>query len=203
MEKHTKNNSKKHIIAGLLNHETQRGSLIRFIILVLIVLVYLVFVTRRFGAGNGFFIALLTWSFFVFCTPIADAGFLVGFPTRLLFKVRMLHSQIGVWLVALLLNLYTFFFRPDLYQNTLILKLFHHILEQPIPYWSIILISGIGTFLSIYFGDELMDVTSHKNREKYHRHWNKYQIILLIFLFVFIVILYDFLLNKMGVNIHL
>lgn len=195
--------SKEHICTKLLKHDTKRGSLIRFILLMLIVLLYLFFVTRKFGAGNGFFIAILTWSFFVFCTPVADAGFLVGFPTRLLFNVRMLHSQIGVWLVALLLNLYAFFLRPDLYHNTLILKLFHHILEQPFPYWSIILISGVGTFLSIYFGDELLDVAAHAKRKKYHKHWSKYRIIVLVFLFIFVVILYDFLLTKMGVNIHL
>ncbi len=51
---------KRNICANILNHETKKGSLIRFIILVLIVLVYLIFVTRRFGTGNGFNIAIFT-----------------------------------------------------------------------------------------------------------------------------------------------
>ena len=128
---------------------------------------------------------------------------MVGFPLRIFSKVRMLHSQIAVWIIATFLNLYAFFFNPDIYHNTLILKLFHHILVQPFPYWIIIIISAIGTYLSVYFGDELLDVTTHKNREKYHKHMNKYQFITFVFLISIVVVIYDFLLKKMGITIHL
>ncbi len=183
--------------------KTQRHSFLRLFFLTLTLVVYFIFVAKKFGAKDGLFISILTWSFFVFCTPVADAGFMVGFPLRIFAKVRMVHSQIAVWIIALFLNLYALFFNPDIYHNTLILKLFHHILVQPFPYWIIIIISAAGTYLSIHFGDELLDVTTHKNREKYHQHLNKYQIITFVFLILLIIVIYDFLLKKMGINIHL
>lgn len=177
--------------------------LLRLTLLVVILMIYFVFTAKKFGTGNGLYISLLTWSFFVFCTPVADAGFMVGFPLRIFANIKMMHSQIGVWIAAFLLNIFAFIFNPDIYHNTLILKLFHHILIQPFPYWIIIILSAAGTFFSTYFGDELINVVSHKNREKYHKHLNKYQIIVFVFLILFILVLYEFLLKKMGVNTHL
>jgi len=190
-------------ITDLVKHETKRDSLIKFTLLFLVLITYLIFVSLKFGHGQGFLITLLTWSFFVFCTPVADAGFLLDFPIRLITKIRMMHSEIAVWIIAFFINLYAFMVMPQIYQNTFLLKLFYHIIVQPFPYWSIILISGIGTFFSIHFGDEIMDVAIHSKRKEYHKHISKYQLILFIFIIVLIVILYDFLLKKMGINIYL
>jgi hypothetical protein len=63
------------------------------------------------------------------------------------------------------------------------------ILTTPKPYWLIILLSGIGTFLSIRFGDELMDVMHYKDRLFYSRHQFKHEILLVIF---FIVVLFGY-----------
>lgn len=157
----------------------------------------------KFGTKNGFFVTVLTWSFFVFCTPIADAGFILAFPVRLLLKVRMRYTQLASFVIALFLNFYTFFFLPEEYSKTVILNLFYHILSQPFPFWGIILLSIIGTIFSIYFGDELIDVTKHSKRKKYHKHKAKYQIIVAVFVLAVTLVLYDFLLKKLGVNIPL
>ncbi|NOZ80764.1 MAG: hypothetical protein GXP63_03765 [DPANN group archaeon] len=184
-------------------HRTKIHSLVRFSFLVLIIIGYGAFISRKFGAGQGLFITALTWSFFVFCTPIADAGFLLDFPVRLLTHVKMIFSEMGVWTLAFSLNVFTLLVHPEIYQKTVLLRLFYHIISQPWPCWTIILISVAGTFLSIYFGDELIDVAEHKDRVKYHRHLGKYQVLIFIFLIIFAIILYDFLLKNMGMTIPL
>lgn len=77
----------------------------------------------------------------------------------------------------------------------------HAILTHPFAYWSVILLSAAGTFLSIKFGDELMDVINHKGRDFFHKHAFKHEIIILIF-FVIIFIGYYTLLTTLGIDIN-
>jgi len=93
----------------------------------------------------------------------------------------MLYSEIIVWIIAISINIYAFFLLPQIYQKTLLLRIFHFILEKPIPFWVIIFISAIGTFLSVYFGDELIDVVSHNERGKHQKHKLKYRLSIFIF----------------------
>ena len=58
----------------------------------------------------------------------------------------------------------------------------------------------IGTFLSIYFGDEMIDVVKHEEREKYHKHKHKYYFVFMLFLIVVVILVYDWLLNRMGIG---
>ena len=184
-----------------LTHETKRNALRKFVFIFVIVILYFIFVSLKFGLTNGFWVTMLTWSFFVFCTPIADAGFLFDFPIRLTTGIRMIHSEIGVWIFTVSLNIFTIMTNPSIYQKTIILRLFHYIISHPFPYWSIIVLSAIGTFLSVYFGDELVDVARHKNRVKYFKHKGKHELVIFIFLIVLVIILYEFLLNQLGINI--
>jgi hypothetical protein len=185
----------------LLKHETKRITLIKFFFVLVLFLVYLLFVSLKYGLKNGFLIALLTWSFFVLCTPIADAGFLFDFPVRLLLKVKMIFSETLVWIFAISLNIYVLTFKSEIYSRTLLLKLFYFILTHPFPYWLIIILSFLGTFLSIYFADELLNVVEHKERLNYFLHYEKYKILMFLFLISFIILLYKFLLHELGVNI--
>jgi hypothetical protein len=185
----------------LIKHETKRFVLIKFSLVLLVFLAYTGFVIWKYGAKDGLLVSFLTWSFFVFCTPIADAGFLFDFPIRLITGMKMIYSEILVWTFAFLLNLYALIFKPEIYEKTLLLKLFKFILTHPFPYWLIIILSFIGTFLSVYFGDELLDVVTHKERIKYFLYHDKYKILLFIFLIAFILVLYDFLLKELNINI--
>ena len=187
----------------LLSHETKLHTLLKFGFVFIIFFLYFLFIAKKYGIQDGFFVAILTWSFFVLCTPIADAGFLIDFPLRLITNIRMIFSELIVWIIAIALNIYAFFITPAVYDITPLLNIFKHILEKPIPFWSIIFISAIGTFISIGFGDELMDKTKHHEREKYHKHKNKHRIILMIFLFAIAFVIYDFLLKTLGINIPL
>jgi hypothetical protein len=55
---------------------------IKFLLLFTILIFYFAFISFKYGVKDGFAITLLTWSFFVLCTPIADAGFILDFPIR-------------------------------------------------------------------------------------------------------------------------
>ena len=186
---------------SFLKTETRKSALVKFFLLVLILSAYFLYVQHRFGGRQGILVTILTWTFFVFCTPIADAGFVLAFPIRLLIGVKMVYTQIFAYFLAFFINIFTLLLMPATYNKTLLLKLFRQILTTPWPYWVIIFLSFVGTFASIYFGDELMDVNYHKERKKYHRHSGKYKLLVFIFIIIFTITLYNFLLRQMHLNI--
>jgi len=186
-----------------LVHETKKKVLFRFLGVFLVVLTYFLYVAHRFGGGKGLSLTLLTWSFFVFCTPVADAGILIDFPVRLLTKVRMVYAEAVVWFIAALINAYTLFFHPSLYETTLLLTLLHHIFVTPWPFGLIMLLSALGTFFSIIFADELIDVAEDRHRKLHKAHRRKLKLIIMVALIVFILLLYDFLLQRMAVALPL
>ena len=192
--------NKSSSLSKLKKHETKREVVIKFILVVAITLTYFFFISLKFGVEKGFLVTLLTWSFFVFCTPIADAGLLFDFPMRLVLDIRMLHAEIFVWVFAFLLNLTMLLTNPSIYSSTTLLKAFHYIITHPIPYWLLIVLSAIGTFLSIHFADELMDVATHKERKSFFKHKNKYTIVLGLFIIIGIILLYSNLVNELGLN---
>ncbi len=180
-------------------NETHSEVILKFVTLVLIVLIYFLYMNWQYGASTGFGVSLLTWSFFVLCTPIADGGFILAFPIRLLFKIKMSITQVVLWFVAVGINIVFLTTSPDAYDLTFLTKLLKHILSEPYPYWSILIISALGTFLSIFFGDEMMDVASHKEREASHRHGVKYRTIIVLGLGMLTVVAYYYLLNSLNV----
>jgi hypothetical protein len=184
-------------------HETKKHTLIRYILLLLFLFFYFFYTVHKFGLENGLWATGLTWSFFVFCTPIADAGFILAFPIRILIGVKMMYTQIASFFIALAITLSAFFAYPEIFQKTLILNLYYRILNDPFPYWIIIILSLIGTIFSIYFGDELINVSTHAERVKYHKHINKYKIITSLFIFFATLGLYNFLLHQIGLKIPL
>lgn len=178
----------------------QHQVLIKFILLFLVLFSYFIYLTYEYDLLTGGIAALITWSFFVLCTPIADAGFLLDFPLRLIFGVRMILSEVVVWAIAILINIVSLIYFNKLYETTFITQLMRVILTTPFPYWSVILLSGIGTFLSIRFGDELMDVLHHKDRYFYMRHHFKYEIIIFVF-FLFVLFGYYEIISTLGIII--
>jgi hypothetical protein len=187
-------------ITHLHKQETHREVAIKFILLLAVLLGYFAYLSYEYGFATGGIVAAITWSFFVVCTPVADAGFLLDFPIRLLFGIRMLISEIIVWIVAIGINAYALIFNESMYDTTILTSLFKKIILTPYPYWSIVLLSGFGTFLSIYFGDEMLDVIRHRDRVKYHQHAFKLKIIAVIGLFLLIFLSYYYLLESL--NIH-
>jgi hypothetical protein len=182
-------------------HPTHKESLWRFLILVGILIGYFGYMSLKFDAATGAWVAALSWSFFVLCTPVADGGFIVAFPVRLLFGTRMLITQGVVWLVAAAINLAALSFVPIRYDATALTRLLREILLTPWPYWSILAISAAGTALSIWFGDEMMDVSKHSERRKHHQHGFKHRILVVFGLGVLTIIAYYHLLGDLGVEV--
>lgn len=173
---------------------------IKFVLLSGILIGYFGYLSYKYGIATGGISALLTWSFFVLCTPVADAGFLLDFPLRLFFGIRMVVSEIAVWIIALVLNAVTLVFAPHYYTTTILTELLHKIFMTPLPYWGVIVLSGLGTFLSIRFGDELMDVIHHRDRSYFHSHHFKHELILFAF-FLLVLFGYYELIASVGIEI--
>lgn len=188
-------------------HKHHRKLFIKFILLCLVMVGYFAYLTYQYDILTGGVASLLTWTFFVLCTPVADAGFLLDFPIRLLFGVRMMHSELIVWSIAIVSNVLALQFANHYYETTLLTKLLHDILLNPYPYWVVILLSAAGTFLSLKFGDEVMDVV-HKHRDVnkesndymvYLSHHLKYEAVLVLF---FIAVLFGYyeLVLSLGIS---
>lgn len=182
-------------------HKTHRHAWIKFLLVLLVFLGYFTFVSLKYGASQGFLVTWLTWSLFVLGTPVADAGLLIDFPIRLVLGIRMLVSEIFVWVMAISLNIMTHLFYPEVYAKTAVLRIFKYIIDSPIVLISIVSLSALGTFLSIRFGDELIDVLHHNDMEFKKKHNTKHNVLLTVFVFVIILVLYNFLLRKAGIEI--
>jgi len=183
------------------SHQTHRESLWRFVLLAALLVAYFVYMSFKYGAATGALVSALSWSFFVLCTPVADGGFVIAFPIRLLFGVRMLVTQIVVWFVAIGINLAAMAWSPASYEVTPLTKLLHTIFTTPWPDWSILLIALGGTIMSIWFGDEMIDVASHSMRKKGHKHGFKHKTIVVLGLGVLTVIAYYNLLSHLDISI--
>ncbi len=176
--------------------------LYKFLLLCILLVSYFSYLSFRYDVMTGGIASALTWTFFVLCTPIADAGILLDFPLRLLFGIRMLISEIAVWVLAITINVVSLFYFAEYYETTKLTMLLHAILTMPYPYWSVILLAGAGTFLSIRFADELMDVAHHRDRRFFHRHSFKHEIVIIVF-FVFVLIGYYKLITSLGIETNL
>ena len=175
---------------------------IKFVILCLILFSYFSYLIYQYDILTGGIVSLITWSFFVLCTPIVDAGFLLDFPLRLLFGIRMIMSEIVVWAIAILINIFSLAYFREFYDTTLVTQTIKIILTTPNPYWLVILLSGIGTFLSIRFGDELMDVLNHKDRIFFLRHHYKHELILFLF-FLIVLFAYYKIISGLGIDLNI
>ena len=173
--------------------------LYKFVLLCTLLVCYFAYLSFEYDIRTGGIASALTWSFFVLCTPIADAGFLLDFPLRLIFGIRMLISEIAVWALAIAVNVVALLFFVEYYETTKLTMLLRAIFTTPYPYWAVILLSGTGTFLSIRFADELMDVVHHRDRNFFHRHAFKHEILIIVF-FVVVLLGYYELIVSLGIE---
>jgi len=172
----------------------------KFFLLCLLLIGYFVYLSLQTDFSAGGLASILTWSLFVLCTPIADAGFLLDFPLRLLIGIRMVISEVIVWALALSINVVSLIYFIDYYETTKLTTILHLVLTTAYPYWSIIALSAVGTFLSIRFADELMDVIHHRDREFFHSKSFMHEIILIVF-FILIFIGYYELVASLGIDV--
>ena len=194
------NVARKEPLHKFVHHSTKRRALIKFALVLTIFISYFYYVYLKFGVETGFVITILTWSFFVLATPVADAGFLLDFPLRLAVGVKMIYTETLVWLIAISVNLWFVFTDAGIYGATPILELLYKIITTPYPYWIVIILSATGTFLSIYFADELVDTTVHKERVKFQKHKHRYALVALLALFALVFVVYLHLVHSLNIN---
>lgn len=175
--------------------------IIKFILLLFILLGYFGYLSYEYDLLTGGIGALLTWSFFVLCTPVADAGFLLDFPLRLLFGIKMVISELVVWMIAISVNILALSYFHIYYETTVLTRVLEKIITTPFPYWGIIFLSALGSFISIKIGDELMDVIHHHERNFFHSHQFKLDLILIIF-FIAVIFGYYELISDLGIEIE-
>lgn len=183
----------------LKHHESKNYALKKFSIALVIFVVYLVYLFFRFGS-EGLVVGIITWSAFVIATPIPDGGLLIDFPIRVFTGLKMVLTELMVWVIAIFINIYFLLINPEIYQKTAITSVFHEILIRPWPGWIIITVCFLGTFLSLHFGDELLDVVFHHERKKYqkHKHWHHGSIVL--FFALICVLLYYYIIHELGIK---
>jgi len=170
----------------------EKHHIIKFVAVILLLVGYSLYVATHYGIKGGFLIGIITWSFFVLCTPIADAGILIDFPMRLITGIKMVSSEIVVWAIAIGVNVFVFISNPEIYKKTKLLTLFKRIIDNPIPFWTVIFLSMIGTFLSLYIVDSMMD--TKKRRKKHVNYLIKHKRAMLILIFILVLVIYYFLL---------
>ncbi len=121
----------KNKMFSSIKKEFDEHPIIKFVSIIVLIIVYFLFVSKSHGIKDGFVISILSWSFFVLCTPIADAGILIDFPMRLITGIKMIYSEMIVWTIAISINIFvliilTYMIKQSyyLYSNILLIHLF-------------------------------------------------------------------------------
>lgn len=186
--------------------KTTRKKLLKFLLLLGVFFAYFCYLWWKYDLVTGGLVAGLTWTFFVLCTPVADAGFLLDFPVRLITGIPMILSELAVWAIAISTNFFALRYDPGAYDKSFLTTLLHKILLHPWPYWSIIILCASGTFLSIWFGDEIIhivktrDSTKTEHKERHARA--KWLLPVTIAIFIIIAVAYYDLLASLGISLH-
>jgi len=92
-------------VKQILKHQTKREELVKFLLLLGVLIGYFAYLSWQYDLATGGIVSVLTWSFFVLCTPIADAGFLIDFPVRIITGLRMVFTEMIVWGIAITINI--------------------------------------------------------------------------------------------------
>lgn len=160
----------------MIKQKTKKSQIVglrKFFVVLGILFLYALFTVHNYGLKAGLSVTILTWAFFVFATPIADAGFLIAFPIRIFTGIKMLNTQIVVWIFGALVVFTFLLFSPESFNKTSLLGLFHKIVITPWPLWLILILSGVGTYVSIVFDDSIVDSATAKNKNKSFRKNSK------------------------------
>jgi hypothetical protein len=133
---------------------------VRYLLSVLIVAAYAVYMVHKYGARDGLVATYLTWSFFVLGTPVADAGGILDVPLRLLTGVPMVVIEACVTSFTIASMFVLVHYKREEFDRTGLLRAFRVMLTTPYPYWGLIALCVVGTILSVWLGDMLIDAVS-------------------------------------------
>ncbi len=182
-------------------HSIKSSKLTRFLLLLATVLVFLFFMSYKFGLQEGLEITVLVWTFFVLCTPLAVADLLLDVPIRMITRGRMITSHTVVWLIAIFINIVVLYHAPGIYNVHPLLEILRHVLVNPIPYWSLMGLCLIGTFLSLEMADEVVDEVEDELHIRRHKHHTMLHYAILTLLIAGLLLIYDLLIKEIGIEV--
>lgn len=104
------------------------------------------------GFLQGMHLVFLAWSLYILCIPAAHGRILIGGPSRIIFRKKILPEPY-LWTLAAAINIVSLIFTPDVYHHTLPTYLLYRILTIP-KYWIILVIGVIGTWYRVICGTE-------------------------------------------------
>lgn len=108
------------------------------------------------GIKKGFTVVILTWCFFVFGTPIADAGAIVDFPVRIITNNPFYNTELIVFAVAATIIVIFLWVSPKSYEDTFLTRVLYKMFTRPFSlYGLIIILSIVGTLISAYVENDI------------------------------------------------
>lgn len=124
--------------------------LAKFIIALLFTTLFIIRYTVHYGFLAALVLTLLTWTFFMLCTPLNKGGMLVAPILYFTTHHRFQYTELAVWLAAIAMNALAIFSYPMLYTATTITSLLYYILTHPWPCWVIVALSLCATLYNIF-----------------------------------------------------
>ena len=153
-------------IRQIFQNANKTSGFTRFCIIILIIFIYSCFVIYSYGIKNGISITLLTWCFFVYGTPIADAGVLLDFPIKIFTDNPMQRTELYVFAIAAFIIGINYLLNISAFDLTPVTKLLFKMITKPYTlYGIIILLSVIGTYISASLENELYMYLVYKKIE--------------------------------------
>ncbi len=172
----------------------------RAVFAILIVLIYLVLAAQKHGPEQGVGITVLTWAFFVLLTPVPSADLVLEIPLRLFTNYKMVVTHVFVWLVGAAVVVASLLMAPELFKSTTLLAIFYHVLTNPVPYWSLLFLCGIGTFMSVHIVDEVLEEVEHELKHHHRKHMPALHIVLFALVFIGILLAYNAIISDLGIG---
>lgn len=135
----------------------------RFICVSIILIIYFLYVCWKYGITQGIGVTLITWSFFIFGTPLADADAIVDFPIRVFTDIPMHITEIYLFIIAALISLWYYIYNRVIFQYTFLTKIVYKMITNPFSlYGFIVVLSLIGSVISAFFENAIYDLIIYK-----------------------------------------
>ena len=81
----------------------------------------------------GIHLAILSWSLFVLCIPVAHGRFVFGVPIYLVTGIKV-RPEIFLWTLAMSINVMSLIFMPFVYEDMMLTHFLYRLLVNPFYY---------------------------------------------------------------------
>jgi hypothetical protein len=75
----------------------------------------------------------------------------------------------------------------------------YHVLTNPFPYWGLLFLCGLGTFLSVHIVDEVMDGIEHELKHHHRKHMPAAQMAILGIVLISILLAYNSIITQLNI----